>query len=178
VGQHNVVNVLAAMTMAHAAGVELSAISRGAQQFAGLPNRCQWVANINGVDYYNDSKGTNVGATLAAVAGLGEKRKGRIVLIAGGMGKGADFRPLTPALRQWARAVVLIGVDGPRLATAIGHDPNCVFAVDLAAAVDAASELAQSGDAVLLSPACASFDMFRDFNHRGEVFIESVRRLI
>lgn len=176
-GQHNVTNVLAAMTLAHAMGVERSAILRGVQEFSGLPNRCQWVARRHGVDFYNDSKGTNVGATVAAVSGLGQKIGGKIVLIAGGEGKGANFSALAPVLSRYTRAVVLIGVDGPRIAAALPGTLVHAYARDMQHAVQLAAEQAREYDAVLLSPACASFDMFRDFQHRGQVFTDAVEAL-
>jgi UDP-N-acetylmuramoylalanine--D-glutamate ligase len=132
------------------------------------------VAEFGGVAYYDDSKGTNVGATLAALRGLGRK----VVLIAGGDGKGQDFSPLEPAVQAHARAVVLIGRDGPRIEHAIrGATVPRLHAEDMAAAVRAARDAALPGDAVLLSPACASFDMFRDYAHRAEVFVAAVRAL-
>ncbi|MEX2130988.1 MAG: UDP-N-acetylmuramoyl-L-alanine--D-glutamate ligase [Pseudohongiellaceae bacterium] len=176
-GQHNIINVLAAMTLAHAAGIKMQAIVSGVTNFAGLPDRCQWVASINGVEFYNDSKGTNVGATLAAVEGLGRKIKGRIILIAGGQGKGADFRPLRPAMEHWVRSVVLIGVDGPLIEAVLDPSLPRQYANSMQDAVELATHSAQTGDVVLLSPACASYDMFQDFRHRGQVFTRAVKEL-
>jgi UDP-N-acetylmuramoylalanine--D-glutamate ligase len=147
---------------------------QGLRSFKGLPHRVERVREIGGVTYYDDSKGTNVGATIAALQGLGRKA----VLIAGGEGKGQDFAPLGAAVAGHARAVVLIGRDAPLIAAALersGVKP--VFAGDMGDAVRQAARLAQPGDAVLLSPACASFDMFRNYAHRAEVFIEAVNEL-
>ena len=147
---------------------------RAARRSAGLPHRAQWVADVGGVRYVNDSKGTNVGATLAAVSGMA----GPLVLIAGGDGKGQDFGRSRAAFRGKVRHAVLIGRDAPRLAAAL--DGVCSTesrAATCAAAVRAARAAAQPGDTVLLSPACASLDMFRDYAHRGEVFAASVRSL-
>jgi UDP-N-acetylmuramoylalanine--D-glutamate ligase len=139
-----------------------------------LPHRVERVAEIDGIIYYDDSKGTNVGATVAALQGLGCKS----VLIAGGEGKGQDFTPLNPAVAQHARAVVLIGRDALLIESALnGSGVKVVNAEDMGDAVRQAAQLAQSGDAVLLSPACASFDMFRNYEHRAEVFVEAVGEL-
>jgi UDP-N-acetylmuramoylalanine--D-glutamate ligase len=144
------------------------------RSFKGLPHRVERVAEIGGVTYYDDSKGTNVGATVAALQGLGCKA----VLIAGGEGKGQDFAPLGPAVAQHARAVVLIGRDAPLIANALsGSGVKVLHAEDMSDAVQQAARLAQSGDAVLLSPACASFDMFRNYEHRAEVFVAAVGEL-
>jgi len=143
-------------------------------EYRGEPHRTAWVRSIAGVDFVDDSKGTNVGATLAALQGLGR----RVVLIAGGDGKGQDFSPLRAAVAQHTRGVVLIGSDAQRLAVALaGSEVPITLAADLPAAVTQAMTLAQEGDAVLLSPACASLDMFRDYRHRAEVFVQSVQEL-
>ena len=176
-GAHNISNALAAMALALAMGVERKHIAAGLRGFAGLPHRCQWVANVAGVDYYNDSKATNVGAAAAAARNLASARPGRVLLIAGGMGKGADFSPLAPALRESARAAILIGRDAQRIAAALTPDIPLRFADSLEEAVAMAREQALPGDAVLLSPACASFDMFDNFQHRGESFIRCVEGL-
>lgn len=177
VGKHNLANAMAATALCLALGIEHSAIRSGLAAFPGLPHRCQWVANQGGVDFYNDSKGTNVGATIAAVEGLGEKISGQVVLIAGGESKGADFSGLVPALRKWVKQVVLIGADAAAIADVIGDECSFVFAPDMGAALGLARKVADEGDAVLLSPACASFDMFDNFRHRGQVFSESVSAL-
>jgi UDP-N-acetylmuramoylalanine--D-glutamate ligase len=148
------------------------------RSFAGLPHRCQLVADFNGVSYYDDSKGTNVGATVAAIVGLSRAISGRVVLIAGGVGKGAEFSGLLPVLARCGRAAVLIGEAAAAIETDIGAALPVVRAVDMAAAVAAAAGLGVPGDCVLLSPACASFDMFNNYAHRGEVFTGAVRRYL
>jgi UDP-N-acetylmuramoylalanine--D-glutamate ligase len=171
-GRHNWANALAALALGEAVGLEMAAMLRVLRDFPGLSHRCQWVAEQQGVNFYEDSKGTNVGATLAALEGMpGE----RVVLIAGGQGKGQDFAPLRPAVAARARAVVLIGEDAEPIAHALGGAAPLVMAADMADAVGKARQLAQPGDAVLLSPACASFDMFRNYIERGEAFVAAVR---
>jgi UDP-N-acetylmuramoylalanine--D-glutamate ligase len=143
-------------------------------EFKGLPHRMQPVAEHGGVHWFNDSKGTNVGATLAAIDSV----DGKVVLIAGGDGKGADFNPLAAALQEKGRAAVLIGKDAPQIAAVLAEVVPVSHADDMAQAVALAAGLAQPGDCVLLSPACASTDMFSDFAARGEVFTECVRRYL
>lgn len=179
VGLHNAANALAAVALCRAIGVDYPPIIQTLYNFKGLPHRVEWVANISDVDYYDDSKGTNVGATCAAIAGLykdGFPQK--IVLIAGGEGKGQDFSPLATAVTENTRAVVLIGRDAALIEAAMlnTHVP-LYHALDLPEAVNIAKKLAQAGDAVLLSPACASFDMFKNYVHRAEVFVSAVARL-
>ena len=168
-GSHNVANALAASALVSVMGVGLDAVSRGLKTFQGLPHRLQLVATRRGVEWYDDSKGTNVGATVAALRGLGRK----CVLILGGEGKGQDFSPLKDAVSRHAAKVLLIGRDAPLIAKVIPGE-RCA---SLEEAVEKAANLAAPGEAVLLSPACASFDMFRDYRHRGEVFAQAVRRL-
>ena len=173
-GLHNVANALAAVALCRAIDLPMQPLLDALRTFKGLPHRVQHVAEINGVTYYDDSKGTNVGATVAALQGLGRKA----VLIAGGEGKGQDFSPLKPAVAQHARAVLLIGRDAPLIDAALnGSGVQVVHAKDMRDAVQQASRLARRGDAVLLSPACASFDMFRNYVHRAEVFIAEVLAL-
>ena len=173
-GLHNVANALAAVALCRAIDLPMQPLLDALRTFKGLPHRVQHVAEINGVTYYDDSKGTNVGATVAALQGLGRKA----VLIAGGEGKGQDFAPLKPAVAQHARAVLLIGRDAPLIDAALnGSGVQVVHAKDMRDAVQQASRLARRGDAVLLSPACASFDMFRNYVHRAEVFIAEVLAL-
>ncbi|MGA9665959.1 MAG: UDP-N-acetylmuramoyl-L-alanine--D-glutamate ligase [Gallionella sp.] len=173
-GLHNVANSLAALALSRAIDFPMPILLDALRSFKGLPHRVERVAEVNGVVYYDDSKGTNVGATIAALQGLGCKA----VLIAGGEGKGQDFSPLNPVVSQHARAVVLIGRDAPLIENALnGGGVRVVRAADMHDAVRQASLLAQGGDAVLLSPACASFDMFRNYEHRAEVFVEAVREL-
>ncbi len=173
-GLHNVANALAALALSRAIDFPMPVLLDALRSFKGLPHRVERVAEIGGVIYYDDSKGTNVGATVAALQGLGCKA----VLIAGGEGKGQDFSPLNRAVAKHARAVVLIGRDAPLIAQALnGSGVNVVHAENMNDAVQQASRLADSGDAVLLSPACASFDMFRNYEHRAEVFVEAVGEL-
>lgn len=175
-GRHNVANALAAMALCHAVGLPMEPMLHTLTQFAGLPHRCQWVATSADVNYYNDSKGTNVGATLAAIQGL-QKDAGKIVLIAGGVGKGADFSPLQQAA-PGLRAVVVIGQDGQKIAAVFGDSVPIYAASTMADAVAIAKQQAQAGDDVLLSPACASFDMYTGFEHRGEHFVQLVKEAL
>jgi len=173
-GLHNAANGLAAHALASAVGIEGEPLVRAMREFKGLPHRVEQVAEANGVRFYDDSKGTNVGASVAALEGFSQP----VVLIAGGDGKGQDFSPLLPAVKQHARAVVLIGRDSPAIARALeGSGVPVVRAASMEDAVLTAFHLAREGDAVLLSPACASFDMFRNYGHRGEVFATAARRL-
>jgi UDP-N-acetylmuramoylalanine--D-glutamate ligase len=174
VGLHNAANAMAAAALCRGIGLDYAPIIQTLYNFKGLPHRVEWVANIDDVDYYDDSKGTNVGATCAALSGLSQK----VVLIAGGEGKGQDFTPLKEAITVNARAVVLIGRDAPLIeASLLETDIPLYQAVDLPEAVNIAKKIAQTGDAVLLSPACASFDMFKNYVHRAEVFVAAVTRL-
>ncbi|RCX10766.1 Mur ligase family protein [Extensimonas vulgaris] len=175
-GRHNAVNALAALALATAAGCALAPMLYGLRAYRGEPHRVEPVAIVAGVEYFDDSKGTNVGATVAALSGLGAER--RIVLILGGEGKGQDFTPLAPPVARHARAVLLIGRDAPRIRAALqGTGVPLLDAASLPEAVQQAAQCAQAGDAVLLSPACASLDMFRDYAHRAEVFRAAVRAL-
>lgn len=175
-GSHNIANALAAIALGEAVGLPLAAMLNALRQFAGLPHRCQYIANIDGVDFYDDSKGTNVGAAQAAIEGLCHIGGRKVVLIAGGDGKGADFKPLVQTLAKLGRAAVLIGRDAPRLAAVLDDVLPLALANSMEEAVAKARTLAQAGDAVLLSPACASFDMFDNYAHRGEVFAAAVRQ--
>ena len=173
-GRHNAANALAALAAYRALALPLQPALDVLQRFRGLPHRVEKIAEIDAVLYYDDSKGTNVGATVAAIEGLGRK----VVLIAGGDGKGQDFTPLGPALAQHGRALVLIGRDATRIESAVaGCGVSALHAQDMEQAVRKAAVAARPGDAVLLSPACASFDMFRNYEHRAEVFANAVRRL-
>ncbi len=171
-GRHNLANALAALALGDSCGLPMESMLHALREFPGLPHRCQWVAEIAGVNYYEDSKGTNVGATLAAIEGMPGKR---VVLIAGGQGKGQDFFPLRDAVVNRARAVVLIGEDASLLARALDRTVDMKLAATMEDAVVQAAALAQPGDSVLLSPACASFDMFRNYIERGERFISAVK---
>jgi UDP-N-acetylmuramoylalanine--D-glutamate ligase len=176
-GRHNISNVLAAVALAMAIDIDMNAIKAAITEFCGLPHRCQWVANIEGVDFYNDSKGTNVGATVAAVEGLGEHISGHIVLIAGGIAKGANFAALVPAMNKWGKVLILIGQDAAEMASYFDKETQTYFASDMQDAARVALQHSTAGDAVLLSPACASFDMFENFQHRGFAFMKSVETL-
>lgn len=176
-GTHNEENVLAALALVRAMGVPVQRVVPALRAFGGLPHRCQPVATVSGVEFINDSKATNEGAALAALAGVGASISGRIVLIAGGDGKGSDFHDLVAALPGPVRLLVTIGRDGPRLSAAVGDRVAQQQAGDLAAAVRIAFAAASPGDCVLLAPACASLDQFRNFEHRGQVFIEQVHAL-
>lgn len=175
-GRHNATNALAALALAQAAGCPLSAMLYGLREYRGEPHRVEPVGTVNEVEFFDDSKGTNVGATVAALNGLGPER--RLVVILGGDGKGQDFRPLAAPMARYARAAVLIGRDAPAIRTALQdtgialHD--CATLPD---AVHWAAQRAHAGDAVLLSPACASLDMFRDYAHRAQVFVDTVQAL-
>lgn len=173
-GLHNALNAQAALLLARSLGLPWAPLLRALREYRGEPHRVAWVRSIAGVDFIDDSKGTNVGATLAALQGLGR----RVVLIAGGDGKGQDFSPLAAAVARHARGVVLIGSDAQRIGEALADSGVPVEQADsLPAAVAQAMARAQEGDAVLLSPACASLDMFRDYRHRAEVFAQAVQDL-
>jgi UDP-N-acetylmuramoylalanine--D-glutamate ligase len=175
-GRHNAVNALAALALATAAGCPLAPMLYGLREYRGEPHRVESVAIIQGVEYFDDSKGTNVGATVAALTGLGAER--RVVVILGGEGKGQDFAPLAAPVSRCARAVVLIGRDAPLIRAALTDTGVTLLdAETLPQAVRMATEHAHAGDAVLMSPACASFDMFKDYEHRAQVFCDAVRTL-
>jgi UDP-N-acetylmuramoylalanine--D-glutamate ligase len=180
-GIHNASNALAALALCRAVNLPLAALLHGLREYQGEPHRVELVASIDNVDYYDDSKGTNVGATVAALEGLGQTfgETGRqILLIAGGDGKGQDFAPLAAPCSRYVKAVLLIGRDAPGLRAAI--EPSgvpCFDLADLPSAVRRGAGLAKSGDVVLLSPACASLDMFTNYAHRAQVFVDAVREL-
>jgi UDP-N-acetylmuramoylalanine--D-glutamate ligase len=168
-GQHNMLNALAALALVEVIGCSISKVLYGLRDYKGEPHRVESIGVFNGVEYFDDSKGTNVGATVAAITGLGKERK--IVVVLGGDGKGQDFSPLVDVVRQYVRAVVLIGKDKTIIDEALKAVNLPRVSVDtLANAVSAAAEAAHTGDAVLLSPACASLDMFDNYEHRGIVF--------
>jgi UDP-N-acetylmuramoylalanine--D-glutamate ligase len=175
-GRHNAVNALAALALASSAGCSLAPMLYGLREYRGEPHRVEPIAVIHEVEYFDDSKGTNVGATVAALHGLGADR--RLVVILGGEGKGQDFTPLAEPVSRYARAVVLIGRDAPLIREALQLTGVAVHeAASMPEAVQQAAGLAQSGDAVLMSPACASFDMFKDYEHRARVFAQAVADL-
>ncbi|MEJ1165222.1 UDP-N-acetylmuramoyl-L-alanine--D-glutamate ligase [Variovorax sp. CCNWLW186] len=175
-GRHNAMNALAALALASAADCPLGPMLYGLREYRGEPHRVEPIALVDDVEYFDDSKGTNVGATAAALSGLGEDR--RVVVILGGEGKGQDFEPLAEPVRQYARAVVLIGRDAPLIEQALASTGvSLMHAGSMEEAVNLAAARANPGDAVLLSPACASFDMFKDYEHRAAVFREAVQTL-
>jgi len=180
-GLHNAANALAALALCRAAGLPLAPLLHGLREYAGEPHRVELVASIAGVDFYDDSKGTNVGATVAALQGLGKafgNPDQQILLIAGGDGKGQDFAPLAEPVSRYVRAVLLIGKDAPALRAAIEPSGVPCFDLDeLPQAVRRAAGLARAGDCVLLSPACASLDMFTNYAHRAQVFVDAVREI-
>jgi UDP-N-acetylmuramoylalanine--D-glutamate ligase len=176
-GAHNQSNALAALALGHAVGLSFEPMLQTLREFAGLAHRCQWVRERNGVSYYDDSKATNVGAALAAIEGLGADIDGKLVLIAGGDGKGADFHDLRDPVAQHCRAVVLLGRDAELVSAALGNVVPKVRVNTLDEAVEHAADLALPGDAVLLSPACASLDMFKNYEERGCLFAKAVEEL-
>jgi len=173
-GKHNQFNALAAAALALAAGASREAIATTLKTFRGLAHRCELVLERNGVRWVNDSKGTNIGATLAALAGLRSSVKGKLILIAGGDAKGADLTELQPALQRDVQQLITLGQDGPALAALL---PDSIQVKTLQQAVKTAASLAKPGDMVLLSPACASLDMFKSYADRGEQFAAAVREL-
>jgi UDP-N-acetylmuramoylalanine--D-glutamate ligase len=175
-GRHNAVNALAALALASSAGCTLGPMLFGLREYRGEPHRVEPVAIVNDVEFFDDSKGTNVGATVAALQGLGAER--RVVVILGGDGKGQDFTPLAVPVSRYTRAVVLIGRDAPRIREVLqGTGVKVHDATDMGDAVNIAASMAQRGDAVLMSPACASFDMFDNYGHRAQVFCQAVATL-
>ncbi|HIJ22004.1 MAG: UDP-N-acetylmuramoyl-L-alanine--D-glutamate ligase [Gammaproteobacteria bacterium] len=176
-GTHNVTNVVAAMTLAEAAGVPLAAMVAALQQFSGLPHRTEWVAESRGVRWINDSKGTNVGATEAAIKGLGRPdHLNKLVLIAGGQGKEADFSPLKVLVKDYVRSVILMGEDAKLIESALGGVTPVYHVATMEEAVVTANRIAEPGDTILLSPACASFDQFSGFEARGDAYKQAVQK--
>jgi UDP-N-acetylmuramoylalanine--D-glutamate ligase len=176
-GAHNQANALAALALGQAAGLPMAPMLATLREFTGLEHRCQWLRELRGVNYYDDSKATNVGAALAAIEGLGADIDGKLLLVAGGDGKGADFSALRAPVAAHCRAVMLLGRDAELLAAALGDSVPLLRVQSLEEAVLRAAELAQSGDAVLLSPACASLDMFKNYEQRGQLFAAAVQGL-
>lgn len=177
-GKHNIANALAALAMGSALGFELPAMIEVLKKFPGLAHRSEFVADINDVRWYNDSKATNVGATLAALYGMKNDDGGRAVIIMGGDCKDGDFTELTKALTDCARGVILFGRDAAQIAAVIPAGCEVAHAQDMDEAVARAAEMAHAGDHVLLSPACASFDRYKNFAERGDVFMSTVRRFL
>jgi UDP-N-acetylmuramoylalanine--D-glutamate ligase len=176
-GKHYYANALASLAIGYGFGWSFESMLQVLREFKGLPHRCQFVREWHGVKWYNDSKGTNVGATQAAIEGLGCEMQGKIVLIAGGVGKQADFHSLVNPIERYGRHVVLIGQAAKEIAACLGSRNSFSFAATMEEAVQQAKIAAQIGDAVLLSPACASFDMFNHFEHRGDVFMKIVESM-
>jgi UDP-N-acetylmuramoylalanine--D-glutamate ligase len=175
VGLHNQFNALSAAALALAAGASREGLAQALKTYQSLPHRCALVANHKGVRWINDSKATNVGATLAAIAGLRADVTGKLILIAGGDGKGADFTELATVLKQQVDSLITLGKDGPAIAALV---PGALQVTDLTAAVKAAAAQAKAGDLVLLSPACASLDMFKNYEERGRLFSEAVLKVL
>lgn len=176
-GRHYQANALAALAMGYGYGLPFEPMIKTLREFKGLAHRCQLVRERNGVYWYNDSKGTNVGATLAAIDGLGPEITGKLVLIAGGVGKNADFSSLVPSIEKYVKTVVLIGEAAKDLDAVIAGRVPVQFGKSMEEAIELADASAIQGDSVLLSPACASFDMFNNFEHRGDVFTKLVKGL-
>lgn len=176
-GRHNISNALAALALGESIGLPIASMLSVLRSFPGLPHRAEWVSNYFGVPWINDSKGTNVGATLATLQGLARDISGKWVLIAGGVGKNADFSPLVPLIQQHCRAVVLIGEAAKELYTLLHPVVHCVRAGDMFDAVKKAAACVKPGDGVLLSPVCASYDMFKNFEERGDAFKAAVKKL-
>jgi UDP-N-acetylmuramoylalanine--D-glutamate ligase len=174
-GQHNWANALAALAIGQAIQLPLAPMLTALCQFKGLAHRCQWITEQAGITWYNDSKATNVGATLAALNGLGPAISGKIILIAGGLAKGADFSLLHDAAARYVKKLILIGRDAPLLKNALEKSTTVQMVSDLAQAVAVAQQTARAGDTVLLSPACASMDMFKNYEERGDIFIDLVQ---
>lgn len=174
-GRHQYANVLASLCIGQLIGLPMEKMLTALTTFQGLPHRCQWVASIKGVDWYNDSKATNVGSALAAIEGIGREIPGKIIMLAGGLGKNADFSELYSPIQKYVRTLVLYGQDKLLIAQALEKAAPTVIVNDLTEAIKTADDHAKQGDVVLLAPACASYDMFRDFEHRGEVFMDIVR---
>ncbi|MBS0290561.1 MAG: UDP-N-acetylmuramoyl-L-alanine--D-glutamate ligase [Proteobacteria bacterium] len=178
VGAHNVANALSALALGHAAGLEMSAMLQALKQFEGLAHRCQLVAHKHGVQWINDSKGTNVGACTAAIEGIGQQLSGKIVLLLGGDGKGADFSTLIPLVKQYCRGIIVMGKDAAIILKSLDNIVNAALAQTMEQAVLLANRWAKSGDVVLLSPACSSLDQYQHFAHRGDVYMDCVQQVL
>jgi UDP-N-acetylmuramoylalanine--D-glutamate ligase len=177
-GQHNYANALSALALGTAAGLPMDKMLQTLRSFSGLAHRCQSVAEKNHVRWINDSKGTNIGACQAALEGIGKQLSGKIVLLLGGDGKGADFNDLAPMVTEFCRKIILMGKDTPLIKQALAQKVDTSIANDMFDAVQIAYKTAKAGDVVLLSPACSSLDQYRDFAHRGETFVEAVKRIL
>ena len=177
-GRHNQANALSALALGESVGLPLEVMLMTLKSFTGLKHRCQWVAEHNGVIWVNDSKATNVGASVAAIEGLGQTLSGKVILIAGGDGKGAEFTELKEPLERYGRALVLMGRDAPVIEKAVDGVLPVERVTDLSSAIKVADKVSEKGDLVLLAPACASFDMFDSFEQRGEMFASQVREFL
>lgn len=180
-GTHNIANALACLALGEAIGLPLNSMLETLKSFKGLAHRCEYVDTVNNVRYYNDSKGTNIGATLAAIEGLGAAiapRKGKVMVILGGQGKGQDFKALRTAVQQYVKTVVLIGEDALKIEQSIEGSTEILKAATLQEAVQLCHAKADAEDVVLLSPACASFDMFKGYDDRGHQFVACVKALV
>ncbi|MDP6967977.1 MAG: UDP-N-acetylmuramoyl-L-alanine--D-glutamate ligase [Gammaproteobacteria bacterium] len=177
-GRHNIANSLAALALGDSIGLPREAMLASLRSFPGLAHRCEYVATQGGVTYINDSKGTNVGATVAAIEGLGSTIDGKVILLAGGLGKGADFSDLKAPMRQFGRAAMVYGQDGDAIGSVLTGDIDTYRTADMVTALQQARRIAQPGDLVLLSPACASFDAYQSFEQRGEHFCQLVEAQI
>lgn len=177
-GRHNIANAMAALAIGKTLNIDWQPMIETLTIFKGLRHRCEWVAELNGVNFYNDSKATNVGATVAAIKGFsGKNTKGNLILIAGGLDKDSDFSPMADVVRENVEKVFLIGKDAKKIELAIGSE-FCCLSDDLPSAVNDANKLARKGDVVLFAPACASFDMFKNYEERGDAFVDAVRALV
>lgn len=177
IGKHYQANALASLAIGYGMGLPFEDMLSVLKTFQGLPHRCQLIREHHGIKWFNDSKGTNVGATVAAIQGLGAELNKQLILIAGGVGKEADFSPLAPFIARHVRHTILFGQDAKHIAKVIADQGAVSYASDMADAISQANHLSQPGDCVLLSPACASFDMFRHYAHRGDVFTAIVNQL-
>ena len=173
-GQHNVCNALAALALGDQVGLPMASMCEALRQFSGVKHRCQWIGNHEGTNWYNDSKGTNIGATMAALSGI----QGKIILLAGGQAKGANFNPLAEVIKDKGCDVILMGEDAEFIANHFDDSVNCYFVDSMHSAVKKAAELAEPNNSVLLSPACASFDMYKNYEERGEIFMNEVKELM
>ncbi len=176
-GEHNISNALAALALGSSVGLNMPGMLQALVEFTGLDHRCQFVRALNGVEYFNDSKATNPGSVVTALSSLGKEISGRVVLIAGGDAKGADLSSLLEPVKRFVKAMVLIGVDAEKFAALVQKNVPIYKENSMQSAVHKANSIAEEGDVVLLSPACASFDMFKNFEHRGEVFMREVMSL-
>jgi UDP-N-acetylmuramoylalanine--D-glutamate ligase len=176
-GRHNWANALASLALAEAVGLDREICLATLRQFSGLPHRCEWICRYQGVDYINDSKATNVGATLAALDGLGPVTTGKLILIAGGQGKNQDFNPLYSGIERWVSSAIVMGEDAVLLREGFAAFIPVHLVTSMQEAVAVAADIAKPGDTVVLSPACASFDMFASYGDRGDCFKQIVRTL-